>query len=147
MDIDVLDRKILNALLENGRLSLRQIAVKVGSSVATVQNRLRRLEKDKVVTGYAALVDYDALGFEFDALIDVSVSKGKLLQVEKLIASNPNVHGVFDITGQSDVMVLARFKTRKNLDDFLKKIQMYDFVEDTHTHLILRRIKDKPMSV
>ncbi len=147
MDIDSLDQAILNALLDNSRLSLRQIAARVHSSVATVMHRLRKLEQEKVVTGYSAQVDYDALGYEFDALIDVSVSKGKLLQVEQKIAVHPNVYAVYDITGASDVTVMARFKTRKGLDDFLKKIQAYDFVEDTQTHLILRVIKDRRMQV
>ena len=147
MEIDKLDQAILNALLENSRLSLRQIAKRVHSSVATVMHRLRKLEQEKVVTGYSTQVNYDSLGYEFDALIDVSVSKGKLLQVEQKIASHPNVYAVYDITGASDVTVLARFKTRKHLDEFLKKIQTYDFVEDTQTHLILRKIKDQPMQV
>jgi len=145
--IDALDRAILNTLMENSRLSLRQIAKRAHSSVATVMHRLKRLEAAKFVTGYAAQVDYDALGYEFDALIDVSVSKGKLLQVEQKIATHPNVYAVYDITGASDVTVMARFKTRKGLDEFLKKIQTYDFVEDTQTHLILRIIKDRRMQV
>lgn len=145
--IDALDRAILNTLMENSRLSLRQIAKRVHSSVATVMHRLKRLEAAKIVTGYTAQVDYDALGYEFDALIDVSVSKGKLLQVEQKIASHSNVYAVYDITGASDIMVLARFKTRRSLDEFLKKIQTYDFVEDTQTHLVLRTLKSGPTQV
>ena len=145
--IDSLDRDILNALEEDARRSLRQIAKRVQASVTTVMNRLKRLEQTGVVTGYSARVNYDRLGYEFDALIDISVSKGKLLQVEQKIASHPNVYAVYDITGASDVTVMARFKTRKGLDDFLKKIQTYDFVEDTHTHLVLRTIKDHKMLV
>ncbi len=143
MELNNLDREIINALLDHSRLSLRQIAKRVHVSVATVMHHLKRLEEAKTITGYSAQVDYDALGYEFNALIDVSVSKGKLLQVEQKIASHPNVYAVYDITGASDVTVLARFKTRKSLDEFLKKIQTYDFVEDTQTHLILRVIKDE----
>jgi len=143
MELNNLDREIINALLDHSRLSLRQIAKRVHVSVATVMHHLKRLEEAKTITGYSAQVDYDALGYEFNALIDVSVSKGKLLQVEQKIATHPNVYAVYDITGASDVTVLARFKTRKALDEFLKKIQTYDFVEDTQTHLILRVIKDE----
>ena len=147
MELNNLDREIINALLDHSRLSLRQIAKRVHVSVATVMHHLKRLEEAKTITGYSAQVDYDALGYEFNALIDVSVSKGKLLQVEQKIATHPNVYAVYDITGASDVTVLARFKTRKALDEFLKKIQTYDFVEDTQTHLILRVIKDHQMLV
>ncbi len=143
MELNNLDREIINVLLDHSRLSLRQIAKRVHVSVATVMHHLKRLEEAKTITGYSAQVDYDALGYEFNALIDVSVSKGKLLQVEQKIATHPSVYAVYDITGASDVTVLARFKTRKALDEFLKKIQTYDFVEDTQTHLILRVIKDE----
>lgn len=143
MELNNLDREIINALLDHSRLSLRQIAKRAHASVATVMHHLKRLEETKTITGYSAQVDYDALGYEFNALIDVSVSKGKLLQVEQKIATHPSVYAVYDITGASDVTVLARFKTRKALDEFLKKIQTYDFVEDTQTHLILRVIKDE----
>src|SRR3989344_3170009 len=121
MELNNLDREIINALLDHSRLSLRQIAKRVHVSVATVMHHLKRLEEAKTITGYSAQVDYDALGYEFNALIDVSVSKGKLLQVEQKIATHPNVYAVYDITGASDVTVLARFKTRKPLTGSSRK--------------------------
>ncbi|MFH1256744.1 MAG: Lrp/AsnC family transcriptional regulator [Candidatus Diapherotrites archaeon] len=147
MELSKSDSQILNILLENSRLSFRQIAKKAGCSVATVLNHVKRLEKDGAIKGYSALLDYTSLGYEFEALIEMRVSKGKLFEVEKKIASNPNVCAVFDVTGHFDAVVLARFKSRKGLDAFLKKIQALDFVERTETKMILNTIKEAPLKV
>ena len=142
MPIDETDRKILNALLENSRLSYRQIAAKVGVSVATVMNRVNRLEKEGVIKGYTAMLDYEKLGYDIDAMINMKISKGKLFEVEKKIANHPSVAAIFDTTGNFDSVVLAKFKNRRALDQFLKKIQTYEFVVRTHTVLILNTIKN-----
>jgi DNA-binding Lrp family transcriptional regulator len=147
METDKTDIEILRVLEKNSRLSLRKIAKKVGVSVATVMHRLNRLEKEGVIKGYSALLDYDKLGYELQALISVDVSKGKLFEVEKKIATDPSVHAVYDITGHFDVVVVARFKSRKSLDNFIKKIQTYDFVEKTETAIVLNTIKEEPMGI
>ncbi len=145
--MDKTDFAIINALEDNARLSLRKIAKEVGVSTATVMHRLNRLGAEKAIRSYSALPDYDRLGYNMQAIIDVIVSKGKLFQVEKKIAAHPNVAAVYDITGHFDVMVIAYFKTRRGLDEFVKKIQTYDFVEKTETRIILNTIKEGPIRV
>ena len=147
MEIDKTDVEILRVLEKNARLSLRKIAKKVGVSVATVMHRINKLEKEGIIRRYIALLDYDKLGYELEAVISVDVAKGKLFEVEKKIATDPSVHAVYDITGHFDVVVVARFKTRKSLDAFIKKIQTYDFVEKTETAIVLNTIKEDPMGI
>ena len=147
MEIDKTDVEILRVLEKNARLSLRKIAKKVGVSVATVMHRVNKLENEGIIRKYIALLDYDKLGYELEAVISVDVAKGKLFEVEKKIATDPSVHAVYDITGHFDVVVVARFKTRKSLDTFVKKIQTYDFVEKTETAIVLNTIKEDPMGI
>src|SRR3989339_501941 len=147
MEIDKTDVEILRVLEKNARLSLRKIAKKVGVSVATVMHRVNKLENEGIIRKYIALLDYDKLGYELEAVISVDVAKGKLFEVEKKIATDPSVHAVYDITGHFDVIVIARFKTRKSLDTFVKKIQTYDFVEKTETAIVLNTIKEDPMGI
>ena len=80
-------------------------------------------------------------------MIEARISKGRLFEVEKKIATDPHVRAVFDITGPFDTLILASFKSRQDLDHFLKKIQAYDFVERTETRLILNRVKDENIKV
>ena len=143
--IDASDEKIINALLENGRASLREVAKKSKLSVATVLKRVRRLEKKGVISGYAAVIDYEKIGYDVTVLVELRVSKGKLFEVEKKIAAHPNVALLYDHTGAYDALVVARFRNRRSMDAFLKKVQSYDFVERTETQLVLNTIKERPI--
>ena len=141
--IDNLDQKIINILLDNSRLSYRQIAKKLKTSVATIMNHVKKLESDEIIKRYTTDVDYYKIGYDIKVMILTSISKGKLFEVEKKIAKHPAVFSVYDVTGEYDAVILARFKNRKSLDVFLKHIQKYDFVEKTHTSFILNTIKEK----
>ncbi len=147
MDVDDGDRKLLNVLLSDSKSSLRKIAKKAGVSAATAMNRIRRLEKEGYIKKYSVFLDYELLGFDIDVLIDIKISKGKLFELEKKIAKSRNVFAVYDCTGEFDAVVLARFRNRRGMDAFLKKIQKYDFVERTNTRLILNTIKEENIFV
>lgn len=139
---DETDRKLLETLLADSRLSYRRIASRIGVSVATVMKRIKRLEKEGIIKGYTAALDYEKLGYDIDAIISMKISKGKLFEVENKIAHHPAVAAVYDITGDFDCTLVAKFRNRRALDSFLKKIQTYEFVEGTNTALILNTIKD-----
>ncbi|MHA1272909.1 MAG: Lrp/AsnC family transcriptional regulator [Promethearchaeota archaeon] len=76
------------------------------------------------------------------ALIELTIDKGKMLEIEKLLADDPNIFGVYDITGNYDAIILARFRTRRELSELVKKINSNEFVLRTNTHLILNVIKE-----
>lgn len=145
--LDELDKKILNTLIENCRLSYRQIAKKLKVSVATVMHRIKRLERCGIIKNYTITLDYEKLGFDIEVLIEVRISQGKLFEVERKIAFHNNVFAVYDLTGNFDAAILARFKSRREMDNLLKRIQTYDFVERTNTRLILNTIKEKQIKV
>lgn len=146
-DIDKKDKEILNVLLDNSRLSYRQIAQKINVSVATIMHRVNALEKDGIIKKYSAKLDYEKLGYDVQVVIEIQVSKGKLFEVEKKIATHPNVFAVYDVTGDFDVVVVAKFPTRRRMDEFLKKIQTFDFVERTRTMLILNVVKEGDIKI
>ena len=142
MELDDIDKKILNVLSKEAKLSFRDVSKKVGISPATVMNRVRLLEKEGIIKRYAASINYEKAGYDVGVVIHVRVSKGRLMDVEKKIASDPHVVSLYDITGHFDAIVVAYFKNRRALDNFLKKIQTYDFVERTETVIILNAIKE-----
>ena len=143
--MDVLDRELVNALLHNGRLTFRQLASKAGVSVGTALNRVRRLEKTGVIRKYSALVDYDLAGYVLDAIISLKIVKGKYKDVyEKIVADNCVV-AAYDVTGETDSVLIAKFKNKQGLDRFLKKLQEYEFIEKTSTQIILNIVKEEPL--
>ena len=142
MLIDEIDRKILRELLANSRLSYRQIAKRIKLSPATVLTRIKKLELKGLIRYYTTIMDHERLGYDLSTIIELNISKGKLIDVEEEIAKSANVLGVYDITGTSDAMILAKFKTRRELNSFIKKILKMPFVERTNTRVILNTIKE-----
>ena len=106
-----------------------------------------KLEKEKVIEKYTAKLDYEKIGYDVEVMIELRISKGRLFEVEKKIAAHPNVFAIYDVTGAYDAVILARFPTRRQMDNFLKKIQTYEFVERTETKLILNTIKEENIGV
>jgi len=142
MNLDETDVKILKALTSDARLSSRQISKNSGVSIGTVLSRIKRMEKEGVIGGYSAIVDHEKLGYQLTALIEITVSKGRLLEMENEIARMPNVCCVYDVTGLTDAFVIAKFKSREELSAFAKRLLALPFVERSNTHVVLTTIKE-----
>lgn len=119
-ELDRTDVKILECLLKDARLSSRRIARRLGVSVGTVITKTRRMEQNGVIKGYSALLDHERLGYGLTVITEITVSKGKLIEMEKMIGKIPNVCGVYDVTGAIDAIVIAKFKGREELSEFTK---------------------------
>ncbi|MEM3769555.1 MAG: Lrp/AsnC family transcriptional regulator [Candidatus Bathyarchaeia archaeon] len=136
------DMKILKALTLDARLSSRQLAKQCGISTSTALLRVKKLEEAGIIMGYAALVDHEKLGYALTVVVEITVSKGRLLEVESEIAKLPNVCCVYDVTGLIDAIVIAKFKNREELSKFAKRLLAMPYVERTNTHVVLTTIKE-----
>ncbi len=137
--MDETDVKILGKLLSDARLSYRRIADEIGVSPPTVLARVKKLEKDSIIKFYSAILDHEKLGYDLTAIIEVTSVKGKIAEVEKHIAKFPNV---YDITGLTDMIVIAKFKNRTQLSNFVKKDLALPYVDRTNTHVVLITVKE-----
>jgi len=142
MQLDETDVKILKALTEDARLSSRQIAKQCDVSVGTALSRIRKMEEEGIIKGYTALLDQEKLGYELTVVTEMTVSKGRLLEVENEIARMPNVCCVYDLTGLADAAIIAKFKNREELGRFTKRLLSLPYVERTNTHVVLTTIKE-----
>ncbi|MFB6076729.1 MAG: Lrp/AsnC family transcriptional regulator [Candidatus Nanohaloarchaea archaeon] len=120
VDIDDLDREILNTLMTEGRKSFRQIAEDVDSTPATVINRVERLQEEGVIRGYAADIDYRELGYEGIAAIEVILQGDDLSAVTEEIEQHDNVVTAYTITGDTDALLLVKFPDRASLTEFVQ---------------------------
>ena len=142
MRLDETDVKILKALALDARLSSRQIAKQCGVSIGTVLSRIKKMEKEGIIKGYSALLDHEKLGYELTVVSEITVSKGRLLEMENEIARLPNVCCVYDVTGLLDAIIVAKFKNREELSKFTKRLLALPYVERTNTHVVLTTIKE-----
>ena len=145
--LDVIDKKIIKVLHDDARTSLRKISELVKVSLGTVSNRVKRMERNGVIKGYSVILDPDQIGWELNVVIGLRIQKGRLIEIQERIAKDSRVHGVYDVTGDFDSMVIARAKNRKDLDDLSKNVLSIDGVERSITHLVLNTVKEKTASL
>ena len=134
--MDETDVKILKRLLYDARMSYRKVAEVIGVSPPTVLARVGKLEKEGIIKSY------EKLGYDLTAIIEITATKGKIVDLERQIAKFPNVCAVYDITGLTDMTIIAKFKNRAELSNFVKKDLSLPYVERTNTHVVLITVKE-----
>ncbi len=140
--MDQTDERILKNLMMDGRLSARQLALKLGMSTVTILTRIKKMEKAKIIYGYTALIDHEKIGYSLTAIIEIIAKNDKIVSIEDEIAKFENVCGVYDITGSTDTIVIAKFKERNELSTFVKSLASISNVENTITHVVLNTTKE-----
>lgn len=106
--MDIVDRKILAELQEDGRLSITELANRVGLSVSPCHRRLRELERSGVISGYRAVVDAEAVGLGFQALVFITMRQGDRNTVaafEEAVATIPHVVSAERLFGDPDYLL------------------------------------------
>jgi DNA-binding Lrp family transcriptional regulator len=142
MKLDDLDRHLLRELEGDARQSFRDLAKKTGVSVVTVAQRVRKMEEERVIKGYCGMIDQEKLGYEITTITEVTVSKGKLVEVQERIARLASVCAVYDVTGIEDSIVISKFRSRDDVSKFTKELLSIPHVERTNTHLVLNTYKE-----
>ncbi len=140
--VDKIDRLILNLLQEDCTLSYSKIAARIGVSVGTAYNRIKHLETKGLIKGYSLLVDSAKIGYSLTAVIFVQVEGDHLSMLEREIAESQSVVAVYDLTGEFDAMVIAKFKDREGLSDFIKYLAGMPNVKRTATGVSLATVKE-----
>ena len=117
-----MDRKILAALSENARVSLKDLAAAVGLSSPSTSDRVRRLEEKGVIRGFTVDIDPAALGYTLQAIVRVRPLPGKLHIVQALIAEIPEVVDCDRVTGDDCFVVRLYLRSIAQLDGILDRV-------------------------
>ena len=132
----------MGSILKDARKSYRKIADDINVSPPTVLSRVQKLEKGSIIKSYSAVLDHEKLGYDLTAVIEVTAVKGKITEVQKHISKFPNVCAVYDITGLTDMIIVAKFRNREELSNFVKKDMSLSYIERTNTHMVLITVKE-----
>ena len=142
MTYENLDRKLVNALLGDGRASLRSLAEDLDVSVTTVSNHLSDLEDDGIIQGYTPKVDYDALGYDVTAILQLKVEGGSLVDVTEELADHPQMVSVYETTGDHDIIAIGKFHDTDDMNDTIKQLLTDPEIKESNTSVVLNPAKE-----
>ncbi len=148
MVMDALDREILVALQEDGRITVTDLAKRIRLSLSATSERLRQLQQSGVIRGFTVVVDPTAVGRSIETLIDVRLSPGTDQDnLDETLASFPAVVDATHLTGRFDTQLRVATRDVAELDQLLVRIKDELGAEETNTRLVLRTIAGFPRSV
>jgi len=144
-ELDELDKKILDVLQADGRISNAELARRIKLSPPATLSRIRRLEEQGIIRQYTALLDQDKMGFDMLCFINVSLQMHQFDQVEKfraIIARMPEVLECYHITGEFDYLLKVAIRNRKDLERFVvNQLTPIPGVARIYTSLVLTEVK------
>ncbi|WP_255151000.1 HTH-type transcriptional regulator Lrp [Halorarius halobius] len=140
MTYENLDRKLINALLNDGRASLRSLAEELDVSVTTVSNHLSTLEDDGIITGYTPVVDYDKLGYDVTAVIQLKVEGSSLPDITDRLQEHDQMVSVYEVTGDHDVIAIGKFTDTDHMNEQIKELLIDPDIKESNTSVVLNTV-------
>ena len=147
--IDSLDRKILEILQIDGRVSASHIADEIKMSIPAVTERIKKLQDSEIILGYKVVVDPRILDLDVEALITVvSETSSHYEEIVQHAQENTEVIKCYSTTGRGSHVLVVITQNTQSLEKLLREIQSWPGVERTETQLILSSYKElSPMHI
>jgi len=136
-NIDDTDRELLALLRQDARMPVATLAAKLKVARGTVQNRMKRLERDGVIVGYTVRVKPQAEAHRIRALMTIVVEGNRGAEVLHALRGHPNVTGLHSTNGRWDLIAELRADTLEAFDRVLGNIRLIDGIASTETSLLL----------
>lgn len=141
--MDEIDLKIIEILQNHGRMKRNELADKVGLSLPSASERLRKLEESGYILGYRAIIDYKKIGKDITAFIYVNIDSSKHYQsfIEHAIMQD-DILECHAVTGGGSHLLKVRTENTTTLEKLLSRIQSWTGVTGTRTNLVLSTSKE-----
>lgn len=120
--LDDVDKRILELLSNDGRMSVKDLAQHVGLSAPSTSERIKRLEERGVIRGFTVKIDPASIGFTLQAIIRVRPLPGKLHVVQQLIEAIPEISECDKVTGDDCFIARLHVRSIEELDTILDRI-------------------------
>ena len=137
MTYENLDRKLVNALLGDGRASLRSLGEDLDVSVTTVSNHLSTLEDEGIINGYTPKVDYGALGYDVTAIVQLKVEGSSLPDVTEDLKHHKQMISVYEVTGDYDIIAIGKFTDTDGMNAQIKELLTNPDIKESNTSVVL----------
>ena len=137
MTYENLDAKLVNALLDDGRASLRSLAEELDVSVTTVSNHLSDLEDDGVIEGYTPKINYNELDFDVTAVIQLKVEGNALPDITDRLDQQKQMTSVYEVTGDYDIIAIGKFEDTDGMNAQIKTLLTDPDIKESNTSVVL----------
>lgn len=138
MKLDSIDKKIIDELSKNSRLSMSELGRRINLSSPSVTERVRQMESFGVIKRYTLEIDYEKIGFPIQCIIEATVKNGDYTAFKRYIEGLPNVGFCYRIAGNACYMLKMQFDTFAKAEEFIEDINPY---AHTVTHFIFSKIQ------
>ncbi len=142
MTYDNLDNKLINALLGDGRASLRSLAEDTDVSVTTVSSHINDLEAGGVIDGYTPIVNYHELGFDVTAVIHLKVEGAALGEIVDRLRKKDQMISVYETTGDYDIIAIGKFRDTNGMNTQIKELLSDVDIRESNTSVVLNAVKE-----
>ncbi|HEU5082050.1 MAG TPA: Lrp/AsnC family transcriptional regulator [Acidimicrobiales bacterium] len=143
--MDEIDRRIVRLLVEDGRLSVTELADAVHLSLSAASQRLRRLRESGAIERFTIRLDSAAVGRPIDALVDLQLTPGApWAGIDDALRDNPDVVDALHVTGGFDYQIRVRTRTIDDLDRLLQRLKERLGVRETSTRVVLHTVDGFP---
>ena len=136
-NVDDTDRELLALLRQDARMPVATLAAKLKVARGTVQNRMKRLEREGVIVGYTVRVKPQAEAHRIRALMTIVVEGNRGAEVLHALRGHPNVTGLHSTNGRWDLIAELRAESLEAFDRALGNIRLIDGIASTETSLLL----------
>ncbi len=143
--MDEIDRRIISLLVDDGRLSVTELADEVHLSLSAASQRLRRLRESGAIERFTIRLDSAAVGRPIDALVDLQLNPGApWAGIDDALRDNPDVVDAVHVTGGFDYQIRVRTRTIDDLDRLLQRLKERLGVRETSTRVVLNTVDGFP---
>ena len=139
-----LDSRILRMLQRNGKLTYEEIGAMVDRSPSTIRDRIRKLQEEKKILGYSAIVNQEKIGINADAYVSADVAPERSQNAMAVLFSMENVSEILRVTGERRIMFRIRAASNSELVDTIdRKIRPLGF-ENIEVTMVLEHVVRYP---
>ncbi|MDV2684454.1 Lrp/AsnC family transcriptional regulator [Alkalihalophilus lindianensis] len=144
MKIDATDKKILQLLVENGRMSYVDIAKELNLSRVAIRERINQLMEEEVIEKFSVIINSDKVGKKVSAFFEVDCEPTHLVEVAEALAENPTVASCYQMTGPSTLHMHVLVDDFEELEHFTNE-ELYALkgITRVESHILLRRFKSR----
>jgi len=144
VSVDEMNRKILKLLMTDGKMTYNEVAQRLRRSPSTIRDRIRRLEMDKVIVGYVAIVNAERMGMKVEGVLFANLEDGASTEKLSSLAKVPGVLEVLQISGRRRLMVRLNAPDNRALEETIEREIVPLGLRDLELRIVLESVMRFP---